>query len=202
MIDHKSSGTWKVAIILVMAIAAIGFSGLVTAEEDKGKYVGVEKCKNCHEAEYKGNQYAKWKEMAHSKAWETLASEEAKKINPNAQSDDKCIKCHVTAFGVPDSKKDDKFDRTMGVQCESCHGPGEKHVKARLKAAAEADTGGDLFGMEEGEPEKQEVPEGEIVKEPGKDVCISCHNDESPTFKEFNFEEAKKQIAHPDPRSK
>jgi hypothetical protein len=31
-------------------------------------------------------------------------------------------------------------------------------------------------------------------------TCVKCHNSESPTFKEFNFAEASKKIAHPTPK--
>jgi hypothetical protein len=31
------------------------------------------------------------------------------------------------------------------------------------------------------------------------DACTKCHNDESPTFKEFDFEKRWAKIAHPVP---
>jgi hypothetical protein len=34
---------------------------------------------------------------------------------------------------------------------------------------------------------------------PDEKLCIGCHNEESPTYKEFNYAEAVKQIAHPRP---
>ncbi len=200
----SGQGTGARAWTHIAVMALVCTAGLVMAQQEKAKYVGVKKCKNCHAAENKGDQYGKWKQMKHSKAWETLAGEEAKKIAKekglgDPQKSDKCVKCHVTAFGAPDDKLAEGFDNTMGVQCEECHGPGEKHVKARLAAAAEEDVGDDIFGLEEEDKERISLPEGEISL-PGKDKCLGCHNDESPTFEEFGFEEAKEQIAHPDPR--
>ena len=32
-------------------------------------------------------------------------------------------------------------------------------------------------------------------------TCIACHNEESPTFKSFNFEEKAAEVAHPRPAS-
>ena len=34
---------------------------------------------------------------------------------------------------------------------------------------------------------------------PTEDVCRKCHNSKSPTFKSFDYDEAVKKIAHPDP---
>jgi hypothetical protein len=36
---------------------------------------------------------------------------------------------------------------------------------------------------------------------PTAETCHGCHNEESPTFKDFNFEERVAQIAHPYPES-
>ena len=37
--------------------------------------------------------------------------------------------------------------------------------------------------------------------DPGNDqtICTQCHNDESPTFAGFDFEERKEEIVHPIP---
>ncbi len=43
-------------------------------------YVGTDKCKVCHKSKKKGNQYGKWLESGHAKAWATLATDEAKAI--------------------------------------------------------------------------------------------------------------------------
>ena len=83
---NKKSGKSKILVIgACFALAlVVGIAGLVIAGQKGSEYVGAEKCKNCHEAKYKGNQYGKWKEMKHSKAYETLASDDAKKAGEAA----------------------------------------------------------------------------------------------------------------------
>jgi hypothetical protein len=203
-LNSKSRSSLAIWTFLSMTVIA-GLVSVVFAGANDAKYVGVEKCKNCHEAKNKGNQYGKWNEMKHSKAYETLASDEAKEIGQkqgiaDPQKSDKCLKCHVTAFDKPADSKDKKFDSNLGVQCEQCHGPGGKHVKARLAEAAEEE-GDDLFGDVE-DDELKELPPGEISAKVEEASCKECHNKESPTFEEFNFEERKKEMAHPDPRKK
>src|SRR3972149_6605863 len=108
------------------------------------KYVGAESCKNCHRAKASGEQYNKWKEWKMAKAFDTLAGDKAKEIAKkqgvdDPQKSDKCLKCHVTAFDVADALLDKKFDKKQGIQCESCHGPGEQHVKNRMSAPEDED---------------------------------------------------------------
>jgi len=37
---------------------------------------------------------------------------------------------------------------------------------------------------------------------PDKTVCLGCHNNENPFFKEFVFETAVAKIAHPNPAAR
>lgn len=165
---------------------------------DKGnKYIGSEKCKNCHEAKSKGAQYSTWKATKHAKAFETLGSEESKKLAKekgidNPQTSEKCLKCHQTAFGEPAERIAAGFDAKSGIQCESCHGPGGNHMKARMAAADE----------EEDEGEIATIPDTEIVKVPKEDTCKRCHNEESPSYKAFCFKHFMKENRHFDPRRK
>lgn len=214
MVSEAKKGFPMAGVLLMAALLTVGMVGLVFAGSGDAKYVGVSKCKNCHASKEKGDQYGKWLEARHSKAFDTLASDKAKELGKakgidDPQKSDKCIKCHVTAFGVDASRLDSKFDN-KAVQCEACHGPGEKHVKARLAAAAEEDTGDDLFGLgeEEGASERKAIPEGEIISTPEAKVCMGCHNSESPTHEESNedpqkiYEKKVKEIEHKDPRPK
>ena len=62
-------------------------------------YVGAEKCKMCHNTPAKGAQFTKWTESKHSKAFQTLAGEEAKKIAAakgiaDPQKAAECLRCH------------------------------------------------------------------------------------------------------------
>jgi hypothetical protein len=163
------------------------------ASAEENKFVGAEKCKNCHSTDAKGNPYAVWSKAKHSHAFATLATPEAKKVAAEKKIDDPqkseaCLVCHVTAFGVPADQKHKKFDETQGVQCESCHGPGGNHVKARLMAAEADDT------------KVQQVGKDEIVRQVPAETCKKCHNEKSPSYKSFCFKKSAKAIAHLDPR--
>lgn len=181
---------------------AVALAGAPSAEPTQAKpkvnhYIGVAKCKNCHNVADSGGQYECWTKSKHAEAFKTLASEESKKLASakgiaDAQKDDKCLKCHVTAFGVADDQLQKGFDRTLGVQCEACHGPGEAHMKARLAAAA-AD--------ENADPKvRKTVGEGEIQVSVEAKLCTSCHNADSPSYKPFCLATRVHEIAHYDPR--
>jgi hypothetical protein len=188
----------------VLAFACVVSLGLLPAQaagQDKAaapnRYIGAEKCKNCHQTEASGNQYGHWQKAGHSKAFEVLASDAAKAFAKergieDAQASEKCLKCHVTAFGAAPEAIKKGFDPKHGVQCESCHGPGEKHLKARFAAAAAI--GADDSGA------RQELPAGEIISKVEMKTCLTCHNEESPTYKPFCFKERWAKIGHFDPR--
>ena len=158
------------------------------------QYIGAEACGKCHKRDSTGNQLGKWQESKHSKAFATLASPAALKIAKekgiaDPQKDAKCLKCHVTAPGADPSliatpAKDKKgFQMADGVQCESCHGPGSLYKSRKvMKVRADAVAAGMLI--------------------PDEKTCTGCHNEESPTFKPFAFEEMVAKIAHPNPKLK
>lgn len=183
----------KVTKILITVLVTIGFSSYLGAEKGKVfKYVGVKKCKVCHKQEKYGNQYSRWLESKHSKAYETLASEEAKKIAKekgieDPQKNGDCLKCHVTAFNVSQDLKMETFTLEEGVSCEACHGPGSEYKKLNVMKKLTA-----------GEIEPASVG----LQEPNEENCKGCHNEESPTYKEFDFEKFKAEIDHPLPKKK
>ena len=136
------------------------------------EYIGAKKCKMCHNKAEKGEQYNKWLGNAHAKAMESLNAEEAK--------DPKCLKCHSTAGSVDADLLTDYITVEEGVSCESCHGPGS--VYKNIKFMKNQELG---------------LANGLIL--PTEEVCVKCHNDESPDFKGFNYEEYVAKIAHPYP---
>lgn len=192
------------AVLACACLVSLGLRPARSGGQDKAaapaanKYIGAEKCKNCHSAQASGDQYGHWQAAGHSKAFEVLASDAAKAAAKergveDAQKSETCMKCHVTAFGAPPEALKKGFEPRSGVQCESCHGPGETHMKARFAAAASA-------GAEVGA--RQELPAGEIVAKVEMKTCLTCHNEESPTFKPFCFKERWAKIGHFDPRKK
>jgi len=165
-------------------------------EAPKPKYVGVGKCMTCHKMKARGDQYSIWLASKHAKAYESLASEKslefAKALSiKEPQKSEKCLKCHVTAFGVDTTQLGEKFTVEEGIGCEACHGAGEFYSKASLKAPKKWEE--DPKGMH-----KQVLDAGLIV--PTAETCVKCHNKESPTYKEFKYEEFASKIAHPRPK--
>jgi nitrate/TMAO reductase-like tetraheme cytochrome c subunit len=85
------------------------------------------------------------------------------------------VKCHVTGYGE-DALFTESFVKTDGVQCESCHGAGSDYLSLSvMKDRAKA------------------IAQGLII--PTKELCVKCHNPESPNYKEFNYDEYSKKIA-------
>ncbi len=102
------------------------------------KYVGVKKCNICHKLKKYGNQAAIWSKEKHSKAYETLASDESKKIakklgiKGDPQKAKECLECHTTA-GTKDKKLlATSYKIEEGVGCEACHGPGSVYKKMTI----------------------------------------------------------------------
>lgn len=156
--------------------------------EDR-EFRGVDGCKTCHRKPEQGEQFRIWEESPHSKAYDVLAGDEAKAIAAERgidtpQESGECLKCHVTAYGVDESLLGSKYKITDGVGCESCHGAGGDYYKKST-----------MEGISAGEIDPASVG----LIHPTEEVCVTCHNDESPTFEGFNFEEAKEKIAHPVP---
>jgi hypothetical protein len=174
--------------VCVIAVAAVVCASLTpaTGEETQRVYVGVAKCKTCHKTEAQGLQFPQWEKSAHAKAFATLAGEKAKAIAKekgieDAQEADACLKCHVTGHGVAAKFFAEGFVAADGVQCEACHGAGGDYYKmATMKS------------LTKGEIEPASV--GLVI--PDKKLCVKCHNEESPTFKGFDYEKMVAQVTH------
>ncbi len=168
-------------ILLLVAIvaAALLISPLITQAND-AEYVGVAKCKMCHSTKaLGGEQYKIWKESKHAKAMDTLkAAGEAE--NP------KCLKCHTTGYGQPAAAGADMNN----VQCEACHGPGSNYRSMKIMNKK-------AFKKDRAAAQKKAIEAG-LVFPPTEEVCVRCHNEESPKFKEkgFDFATYKEKIKH------
>jgi hypothetical protein len=184
-------------LLLVVAVVAVwslySYVGTASAEdakeEAKRTYVGAAKCKTCHKKEAAGAQFVKWSESAHAGAFATLASPEALEIGKKVgvekpQESDTCLRCHVTGHGVAAELLGTKYAKEDGVGCESCHGAGGDYYKKKTMA-----------GIVAGEIDRTTVG----LTRPTTETCEGCHNDQSPTFKGFKFDEYSKKIAHPWP---
>lgn len=172
---------WVVTVLIAFGLVSSSSS----AENAEHNYVGVKGCKMCHMAPAKGAQYKSWEESKHAKAYETLGTEEAKKIAAEQGIEDpqesaECLKCHVTGYGADASRFEPTYTMEEGVGCESCHGAGKDYKNIKIMKDVE-----------------QAKANGLIL--PTEEVCRKCHNEESPTYKEFDFEARYKEIAHPRP---
>ncbi len=172
------------AIFTAITLAAAFVAPLLAAD---AQYIGVGKCKMCHKSEKKGNQFGKWSNGPHAKAYTVLATEEAKAVAKKAgvegdpQKADACLACHVTAFDAPASAKAATFKIEEGVGCEACHGPGSLYKSMKVMKALAAGT--------------QDAAAVAFVKA-SEQTCLKCHNEKSPTYKPFKFAERWKEIEH------
>ena len=83
-----------------------------------------------------------------------------------------CLGCHATA-GQPQIDSRDFIPRTRvaeyGIACESCHGPGEKHVEANTKPARRYA----LRRKQDGDPTI--VNPARLSAKKSSEVCGQCH---------------------------
>jgi len=157
-------------------------------------YVGVKACTPCHKTDKQGKQQPIWQASGHAKAFATLKTPEAQKVAEKAgvkgaaSEAQQCLKCHIAAAGAAAADLKPTFVKEDGVQCESCHGAGSDYkTMAVMKDHAKAVAAGlTPISVADGSAEKQ---------------CKTCHNQQSPTFKGFNFKEAWTKVAHPTPKS-
>jgi hypothetical protein len=189
----ESAGRRVGGLVIVLALVLVG----VDSQAGEHTWVGAKKCKSCHKKEAIGNQYGWWLESEHAKAPDSLATEKAAKWAkeagvPDPTTDERCVKCHETAYGVPDNLVAKKFRRGQGVQCEACHGPGKDYRKKKVMVDRDV-----------------AVSKGLILQT--EEVCVACHNDDSPAWDPerytradgskvgFDFDQAAQAIAHPVP---
>ena len=173
-----------VAFLLVMATA--GWS----ADKPTYKYVGIKLCAPCHKTEKAGNQFGIWQKSKHAEAYKVLTTAKADEIakskglkKPAAESPE-CLECHAITAGPAQAEK--TFDMKEGNQCEMCHGPGSAYkTMAVMKDKAKAIAAGMIEYKDDAAKEAK---------------CRTCHNEKSPTFKEFKFQERWGKIKHPVPK--
>ena len=144
-------------------------------------YVGSERCRACHSAGEHGGPYGVWSGGRHSGAFHTLTTDQAKGLaasrevysditDPSVEY--RCLKCHIIGPQDPGARFADGFDRTEGVGCEACHGPGSAYIAPEIMTDRAA------F-----------LANGGII--PDELTCRSCHRDEG-----FRFLERIRRIAH------
>ncbi len=154
---------------------------------DEAQYIGVAQCVICHRTDAQGRQEAIWRESLHARAFEILKTDQSKEIAQEMGIDrapheaPECLQCHATGYDLPAERLGARFNVEDGVQCETCHGAGSEYraIHGRDPEAGKA--------------------RGLIVGRGDADACIACHNEDSPTYKGFDFERDMEKIAHPVP---
>ena len=171
----------------VVVVFALAFTS-VSAQ----KYVGAKTCGMCHKKEKIGAQLTVWKKSAHANAFKTLQSKEADKIakdkgyKTKAAETADCLKCHAPQHDVDKKLLGKRFKIEDGVQCETCHGPGSKYKSKKVMM-----------------DQKKAVAAGlKLYADPEKELCVKCHNSESPTFASFDFKKMWAKIEHKIPEKK
>jgi hypothetical protein len=90
-------------------------------------FAGSESCAKCHATADRA-----WRDSRHAHAFESL-------VKAGADADPGCINCHTVGFGAPGGyRREFGAMKLVDVGCESCHGPGSRHVAARTRGDAEA----------------------------------------------------------------
>jgi hypothetical protein len=143
------------------------------------EYAGSDRCKTCHLPQHKA-----WLQTRHARALETLknapdstAARMAKLLELPLKGEpienEACVTCHVVghklAGGYPADSA--RVAAVSNVGCESCHGPGARHVRSSMA-------------------DKKKTIHGK----PSASLCTTCHVPAvSPGF---DYEKKKTQV-HP-----
>ncbi len=189
--EDKTMKNHNLLASLVLCCILFSFGIAEEKKAPENKFVGVKMCSMCHKTDKQGKQLDIWQKSKHSGAYQTLLSEKAlaiakeKKLEKAPSETAECLSCHVAANGVDAKLLDKGFDMKEGVQCELCHGAGSAYkAPAIMKDKEKAVAAGLKIFKDDKEIEA---------------LCKTCHNEKSPTYKEFKFAERWKSIKHPVP---
>jgi hypothetical protein len=163
----------------------LGFAGLRVntapdpRSKEMGTYVGSERCQNCHDASYRVWKHSGFEDKSghrgpgHSDALATLE----KRVDPPRDHDPECISCHVVGWNPSQFfpyeggfRNRTETPKLANVGCEDCHGPGEFHCQAEIKADK---------AIQEKLRKAMTVTKADAEKH----LCTTCHDlDNSPDF--------------------
>lgn len=186
--EEKMLSKLSLISFLVVTIL-VGYS--YGQDKKANSFVGADACGMCHKTDKQGKQLDIWKNSKHSQAFKVLQSEKADTIAAGlghktpAVKTEACLKCHASGFNVEKALLGEKFKIEDGVQCETCHGAGSNYKSLKVM-----------------KNKQDAIANGLVVPEKVEEFCTSCHNTESPTFKEFKFAAMWEKVQHPTPKTK
>jgi hypothetical protein len=163
-------------VIVVIAFGAVAQAQ--DAKEEATKKVIPGKADTLKWAEssfhYVGEKKCKMCHKDQFKSWlETPHAKAWEALKPEEQKDPECAGCHSTGMN-----KDDSL--LVNVGCEACHGPGSDYKKKKTMEDVKLAAAAGLLPITEA-------------------TCVRCHNEKSPTFDGFKYEEALKTGIHAHP---
>ncbi len=179
--EHSLRFEFAQRLPLVSHAANLQFSGLSVEERlallerrdrrertlfEPADHVGSSVCASCH-----ADEHARWSRSPHARALETLA---ARGEAANAE----CQACHTTGFEQPGGWPAGG-DALAGVGCESCHGPGGRHV------AEGASRQGTILRL-------TEKCDSCVIGQ----ICGSCHDEANDPGFEFELDAKLDRIRH------
>ena len=175
-------------VVLAIAFALLAVASPATADPS---YVGAKKCRPCH-----FKQYTTWEKTRMAQSFELLKpgvrapEKKAAGLDPakDYTTDATCLACHTTGYMKPGGFKSlAATPDLVGVQCESCHGPGSEYLAK------------DKMSLENREYKRADLVAAGLVV-PNAETCTSaCHNTKSPFFKHgeaFDFAKRKQEGTH------
>jgi hypothetical protein len=130
------------------------------AAPGQAAYVGSAACQTCH-----APAFAWWTQHPHGKAYATLEA-------VHKQFNLSCVGCHVTGYGKPGGAAVVRNEGRTNVGCESCHGPGSKHVAQPRASTSEL-----------------------ITRSPAESTCKQCHTKDHSDLFEFASYAARLRVA-------
>jgi hypothetical protein len=187
---RKKGMTMKKTTLVILSLTVIMLflllAQLPKVVAEQFQYVGNRKCIACHRAEYQS-----WQKDPHSRALDSLkpgTKGDAKikaKLDPKKDyaADASCLVCHSIGYGKSAAPVTD----LTNVGCESCHGPGSKYKSPIIMNKKKY--------QENREAQHKIAMEAGLI-EPTEQVCITCHNAKSPTWKGFDYKKMIEEVKH------
>ncbi|MCP4454626.1 MAG: hypothetical protein GY809_24470 [Planctomycetes bacterium] len=131
-----------------------GLSSIAAGPKTTDRYAGPDTCKTCHPT-----AYAVWAKSKHAHAFATLEAK-GHEYNP------RCLICHAVGYMESDGYVNQRLTPSLvNVSCESCHGRGDVHAKAR-----------------------EDAPDSEHGMTTQTPDCTACHDQEnSPKFDKASY---------------